>query len=62
MPGPHGDAHKALLMEITRQVEAIKSHDFGPIHEAELVRDLALAFRYTSGGPQPGTPVAPSSD
>lgn len=60
MPGPHGEAYNALLKEIARQTEAISSHDFGPMDEATLVRDLALAFRYAAGGPQPGTPALSS--
>ena len=49
-------ARDALLEEIKRQTERIqtKSGAVNRAAEAAMVRDLALAFRYVEGGPQPG--------
>jgi len=50
-----GEAQEALMKEITRQVSALtgKTGHVGVL--ASVVRDFALAYRYASGGPQPGS-------
>jgi hypothetical protein len=48
-------ARDALLEEIRRQVENLpKAKNLSRSSEASTIRDLALAFRYVEGGPQPG--------
>lgn len=54
------DAKSVLLEEIERQAKGIKESGFNDRLKAEMVRDLALAFRYVAGGPQPGAVVVES--
>lgn len=49
------DARAALYIEVKRQVEALSAAGYPENTQAEIVRDLALAFRYAAGGSQPGS-------
>jgi hypothetical protein len=48
------EARSALYAEIKRQVGAIQESGWREKDQAAILRDLALAYRYTSGGQQPG--------
>jgi hypothetical protein len=48
------DTQAALLEEIQRQADKLSSSNLNTPGQARVARDLALAFRYAIGGPQPG--------
>jgi hypothetical protein len=48
------EAKGAIYTEIKRQVGAIEQSGWREKDQAVILRDLALAFRYASGGQQPG--------
>lgn len=45
---------KALFDEIKQQAETLKDKSGPGDLRARAIRDLALAYRYAAGGPQPG--------
>lgn len=53
-------AYTAVLEEIERQAKAVNSSGMNERLCAEMIRDLALAFRYLAGGAQPGSVVVES--
>lgn len=48
------EARSAIYAEIKRQVAAVEGSGWAEKDQAVVIRDLALAFRYTYGGQQPG--------
>jgi hypothetical protein len=47
------EARDAIYQAIEETVT--ESRDWAPGQRAEVLRDLALAYRYVLGGPQPGS-------
>lgn len=47
-------AYNAIFEEIERQLKSEELNQYTAHDQAKIVRDLALAFRYASGGAQPG--------
>lgn len=54
------EAYNALFTEIARQASSEEISKFHEPDQARIIRDLALAFRYASGGAQPGAVVVES--
>lgn len=48
-------AQEALYAEIERQTKELESLDAGALIDAEVLTNLATAFRLVNGGPQPGS-------
>lgn len=54
------DTQETLLNEIDRQARAIEAGGYGAADQADILKDLALAYRLTAGGAQPGSAVVGS--
>lgn len=54
MAVPAENTRSALFAEIERQAKAVEASGYPENVQAVIIRDLALAFRYTYGGNQPG--------
>lgn len=46
---------EAIFADIRRVLESGDIAKQGAFRQGEIIRELALAFRYAAGGPQPGS-------
>ncbi len=58
MPSPSTNTQQALYAQIEEIATNAVPKLGNAIVQAQALRDLALAYRFAAGGPQPGSPGA----